>query len=48
MKYRLLYSIIILLLLASTVFCSSITYEYDELDQLHVVTLENGQKITYE
>ena len=49
MKYRLFYSIIILLLLVSTtVFCSSITYEYDELDRLHLVTLENGQKITYE
>jgi YD repeat-containing protein len=48
MKYRLLYSIIMLLLLAAPVFSAPITYEYDELDRLHVVTLENGQKITYE
>lgn len=48
MKLRLLYSTIILLLLASSAFCSSITYTYDELDRLHEVTLENGVKITYE
>lgn len=48
MKYRLLYSIILLLLLTSTVFGSTISYVYDELDRLHEVTLDNGQKITYE
>lgn len=48
MNYRLFHSIILLLLLATPVFSSSISYEYDELDRLHVVTLENGQKITYE
>lgn len=48
MNYRLLHSIFLLLLLASPAFSTSISYEYDELDRLQVVTLENGQKITYE
>jgi hypothetical protein len=37
MKYRLLYSIILLLMLVTTAFSSSITYEYDHLDRLVVV-----------
>ncbi len=37
-----------LLVLPVPLFSSSISYEYDELDRLHVVTFENGQKITYE
>jgi YD repeat-containing protein len=47
MKHRLLYLTITVLLLASTAFGSSITYEYDELDRLHKVT-ENDKVITYE
>lgn len=47
MKYRQLYSIIMLLLLATPVFSASIIYKYDHLDRLSEVTLENGQKITY-
>jgi YD repeat-containing protein len=39
---------IMLLLLASPVFSATISHVYDELDRLHIVTLENGQKITYE
>lgn len=48
MNFRLLFTVIVLLLLASQVLGSSVGYEYDELDRLHIVTLENGQKITYQ
>jgi YD repeat-containing protein len=48
MNFRFLYSTIMLLLLASPAFSATITYEYDELDRLHEVTLENGINITYE
>ena len=37
-----------LFLLISPVFGASITYTYDELDRVKEITLENGQKITYE
>ncbi len=48
MKFRLLYSMIMLLLLASPVFSASTNYFYDELNRLHQVVLENSQTITYE
>lgn len=48
MKYRLLFSMIILFHLVSPGFGASITYIYDELDRLHQVNLGNGQIITYE
>jgi YD repeat-containing protein len=37
-----------LFFLASPAFSASTSYVYDELDRLHEVTLENGNKITYE
>lgn len=48
MKFRRLYPIIILTLLASPVFSASVTYRYDELDRLKEVTFENGKNIVYE
>lgn len=48
MNFRFLNLIIMLLLLATPTFSASITYEYDDLDRLHMVTLENGQKIIYD
>lgn len=48
MKYRFLYSILMLLILASPALSAPTVYVYDELDRLHRVYLENGQKITYE
>jgi YD repeat-containing protein len=48
MKYRFLYSMFMLLFLASSAFSASTSYVYDDLDRLHEVTLENGHKIIYE
>jgi YD repeat-containing protein len=41
-------TVFMLFLLVSPVFSGTIFYVYDELDRLHEVRFENGQKITYE
>ena len=47
MKTRLLITILLILSLPINGHCWTINYQYDELDRLHQVTLEDSQVITY-
>lgn len=48
MRYRIMIVLLVMLSLPMFAFAASTTYTYDDLNRLHEVIMDNGQKITYE